>query len=96
MTEYRIEKVEDGLQIEIEGTEGRQEELLEAFQECQEGRCSCPTEEYRKLESLDVAADEDSISLHLHSKAGEELEVGEIQKCLDHTIDGGSEPEDRS
>ena len=90
MVEYRIEKTDDGIQIELDGTQDQKSELLDAFQECQEGRCSCPTQEYRKLESLDVATDDDSISLRLHSKEGQELEVSEIEKCIDYTIDRSS------
>ena len=42
-------------------TEGNKEKLLEAFQECSEGRCSCPTQEYEKVEKLDIISTENSI-----------------------------------
>ncbi len=38
MTEYRIDKVSDGVKIEVDGVEPQQQaELLAAFDECQQG-----------------------------------------------------------
>lgn len=87
MAEYRIDKSDDGVKVQVDGVGGDQQSgLLDAFKECQEGRCSCPTQEYRKLQSLDVDAGEDSITLSLHAKDGEEIDASEIQKCLDYTV----------
>lgn len=61
----------------------KKEKLLQAFQECQEGRCSCPTEEYKKLESLEIKHNDESIELHLKSKHGTKINKAEINKCLD-------------
>ena len=52
--EKEIKADADGLNIEITEIQGKEKQLLEAFQECQEGRCSCPTNEYSKLESLEI------------------------------------------
>jgi hypothetical protein len=54
-------------------------------QECQEGRCSCPTQEYSKLESLEIESNEDTIRLKLKSKPDEQLDESEIGKCLEYT-----------
>lgn len=87
MADYRIDKSDDGVEINVKGVHGDQQaRLLEAFKECQEGRCSCPTQEYRKLESLEVATEEDGINLRLHAKAGAEMDASEIAKCLDYTV----------
>ena len=65
MARYRIDEDAAAVSIELTELAGRQEELLEAFRECQEGRCTCPTEEYRKVASMDVRADEDRIAIRL-------------------------------
>jgi hypothetical protein len=75
---YRIDEDEAAVSIELTEQAGEQEELLEAFRECQEGRCTCPTEEYRKVASMDVDADEDRIAIRLESKPGERLDSSEI------------------
>ena len=75
----------DGLTIEVSEISGQQEQLLAEFQACQEGRCSCPTKEYEKLDSLNIEAASGKVRLNLKAKSGQVLDGSEIQKCLDHT-----------
>ena len=82
---YKIEEKQNGIDIEVAETKGKQNQLLEAFQECQEGRCTCPTQEYTKLESLEIEKDEDTIHLHFKSKSGKKFDKSEISKCLEYT-----------
>ncbi len=86
MTKYTINA--DGSSVAIELTEvaGRQEELLEAFGECQQGRCSCPTDEYLKVASMEVQPAEDRIAITLKAKPGTTLDTAEIAACLDYTV----------
>ena len=86
MTRYRMEDGEDALAIELTEVCGRQDELMQAFMDCQSGRCSCPTDEYRKVAGMDVAATEDAIRLRLEPKPGAQFDTAEIATCLDHTI----------
>ena len=74
----------DGLTIEISEISEKQEQLLEEFQACQEGRCSCPTDEYEKLESLKVDHSAGKIRVRLSGKSGQAFDKAEIEKCLDH------------
>ena len=95
MARYRIDEDEAAVSIELTDLAGRQDELLEAFRECQEGRCTCPTDEYRKVASMDVDADQDRIGIRLASKPGQRLDSSEIDACLDHTVgklDDSAEP----
>ena len=82
---YKVESTEQSVNIEITETKGKQSQLLEAFQECQEGRCTCPTQEYSKLDSLKIESDEDTIKLKLKSKPGVMFDESEIGKCLEYT-----------
>jgi hypothetical protein len=84
-TAYRIREDESGLSIEVEGVGTKQAELMLAFGECQEGQCSCPTDEYKKLASMDAKQSGDSIKLRLEAKAGEKFDASEIAACLDYT-----------
>lgn len=74
-----------GLTIEVSDISGQQEQLLAEFQACREGRCSCPTNEYEKLDSLNIEAASGTIRLSLKVKSGQVLDESEIEKCLDHT-----------
>lgn len=74
-----------GLTVEVTEIEGQQEWLLTEFQACRDGRCSCPTDEYAKLETLEIDESSASIRLRLKAKAGQAFDQGEIERCLEHT-----------
>lgn len=82
---YKIDENEEGLEVSVDDVKNKKDTLLKAFQECQEGRCSCPTEEYKKLESMQIEQGEDSIQLRLKSKQGVKLDKSEINRCLEYT-----------
>ena len=82
---YKVESNDNEVNIEVSETKGKQKKLLEAFQECQEGRCTCPTQEDSKLDSLEIVNDEDTIRLKLKSKPDERFDETEIGKCLEYT-----------
>jgi hypothetical protein len=89
---YRIDEDEAAVSIELTELAGRQEKLLQAFRECQEGRCTCPTEEYRKVASIEIHTDEHRIAIRLTSKPGQRLDRSEIDACLDHTVGKVDDP----
>ena len=62
MTKYTISANGSAVAIELTDVAGRQAELLEAFGECQEGRCSCPTDEYLKVATMEVQPSGDRIA----------------------------------
>jgi len=82
---YQISKKAQEVEIKVGGVEGQEQQLLDAFQECQEGRCTCPTQEYQKLDSLQVEHANGEISLRLKPKEGAEFDQAEIERCLAHT-----------
>lgn len=83
--EKNIKAYADGLNIEITEIQGKEKQLLDAFQECQEGRCTCPTNEYSKLQSLEIKQAGGKLNLQLSVKEGEVFDSAEIDKCLDYT-----------
>jgi len=84
---YRIDDSGDGLDIRVDDVAGKKEKLLQAFNECREGRCSCPTEEYKKLDKLDIDHQAETIHLRLKAKLGTRLDKAEIDKCLEYTAE---------
>ena len=81
----RISTNKNGIDIHITELEGKKDELLEAFNECSEGRCTCPTQEYKKIETLNIVGSEDNIQLSIISRENEVIDTNEIEKCLNHT-----------
>jgi hypothetical protein len=45
MARYQIRNDRSEVSIELTEVAGHDQEFFEAFAECQEGRCSCPTDE---------------------------------------------------
>ncbi len=84
---YEVTTSQNGLIINIEVPDKSKEKLLEEFSSCQQGKCSCPTEEYKKLESLSVVSSVNNISLILNQKADQSFDINEINKCLSFTIE---------
>lgn len=87
MTRYQIDQNDDGLTIRVTETGPAGDRLLAAFQECREGRCDCPTNEYEKVSQLSVESEpDDAITLRLVAKSGERFDESEIDACLQHTV----------
>lgn len=82
---YQVESTDNEINIEVTEAKGKQEKLLQAFQESQEGRSTCPPQEYSKLDSLEIESDEDTIRLKLKSKPNVKFDETEISKCLEYT-----------
>ncbi|HKJ41158.1 MAG TPA: hypothetical protein VKA27_03650 [Sunxiuqinia sp.] len=82
---YEVRKTRNGLDISIDNVKGEKDNLLKAFRDCQEGRCSCPTEEYKKLKSLQIEDHVDQIQLHLQSLQVARLNLDEIKNCMEYT-----------
>ena len=87
MARYAIEQSDEGLTISVTETGSAGDRLLAAFQECSDGRCDCPTDEYRKVAEFNVDTEEDdAITLRLVPKPGERFDESEIDACLQHTV----------
>lgn len=96
MARYRIKEEASTVSIEIASVDGRQEQLMEAFADCQAGQCTCPTNEYEKLASMEMEQSEDLIRLRLEPKPGEKFDTSEIAACLDYTTAKIAKTEPRS
>lgn len=82
---HKITESENGLDITVNDIKNNKDKLIQAFQECQNGTCSCPTDEYKNLESLNIEEKNGNITLHLDSKEGTTFNQDEINKCLEYT-----------
>ncbi len=83
--EAKIKTTDKGIEINVKDLEGKKDQLLEAFQECSEGRCTCPTEEYKKVEAMEIKGGDDDIQLSITAKDSQKIDTAEIEKCLDYT-----------
>lgn len=86
MTDFQLKPTQNGVQIDLNASQDAHTPLLAAFQECQQGRCSCPTMEYQKLASLDIHTSQDGLQLLLEALPGQTFDPAEIEKCLEYTV----------
>jgi hypothetical protein len=92
-TKYELHEDAATVSIDVSGVDDERQErkLREAFDDCRSGRCTCPTDQYDKLASMQVERGEDAITLKLEPKPGERFDTAELANCLEHTI-GKSRP----
>ena len=51
---YNITEDGEAVEIHVQDTGERAPQVLASLQECQEGRCGCPTDQYDRLASIEV------------------------------------------
>lgn len=83
---YEVEQDEGTVEIQIDGVGDHTPTLLRAFQECQTGNCTCPTDQYDRLATMHVGQAEDQLTLRLTAEEGQQFDVNELKMCLEHTI----------
>ncbi len=82
---YSIKHEGSDLNITVQQLGDKQAALMEELKACAEGRCSCPTPQYSKLQAIDIKPGTDKVEIALKPKPGEKIEQADIAKCLDHT-----------
>jgi hypothetical protein len=83
---YEIDSQKERTTIKIQSGNLAKDVLLEEFGKCQNGTCSCPTNEYEKLESIQISDTSNRIDLVLTPKPDKQLDMSEIENCLEFTL----------
>lgn len=89
---YVIKKEPEGLEIEVERLGDKQKKVLESLQACAEGKCSCPTSQYERLDAIEISPSSDGVSIELKAKKGETIKQSDIEKCLEYTAEQLAKP----
>ena len=56
--------------------------ILETIQGCADGSCACSTDEYQKIESMQIVPGANSNQLNIEVKVGEIIDPNCISECL--------------
>lgn len=56
--------------------------VLETIQGCADGSCACSTDEYQKVETMQIVPGSNSIQLNIEVKSGEVIDPNCISECL--------------
>ena len=86
MAGYKIAGQPGLLRIDVVGVAGKEQRLMASLRECKEGHCSCPTPEYDKVASMNIAPNDGTIRIDLKTKPGSTLHEDAVAKCLDFTL----------
>lgn len=82
---YSVRKDSSSVKITVTQVGDKQADLMKELNECAEGRCSCPTPQYAKVQEMKVAPSVDQVIVTLTAKPGEVIDQADINKCLEHT-----------
>lgn len=61
--------------------------ILETIEGCADGSCACSTDEYQKVETMQILSGPDSLQLNIEVKPGEVIDPNCINECLAPTIE---------
>ncbi len=84
MSTYNITPSADGVKIELLGVGETKDSLLETLSGCADGSCACSTDEYQKVETMNISSSGDTITLEVTTKPGEIIDPACINDCLDY------------
>jgi hypothetical protein len=88
---YNIAQDGEAVEIHVQDAGERGPQVLASLQECQEGRCSCPTDQYDRLASIEVGGGDDELTVHLTPRPGEHLDPDALRACMDYTLESASD-----
>jgi hypothetical protein len=83
---YAITEHDGDVEIRVHQTGEHTPQVLASLQDCQHGRCGCPTDQYDRLEEMTIHTGPDELTIRLHPRQGQRFDTDELQSCLDHTI----------
>ena len=86
-TKSKVKKENSHVIVSIGEVDSDKDIILKNLQDCKDGNCSCPTNEYEKLENINIEVKDElnEIQVDLKPKKGVDISINEIKKCLDHT-----------
>jgi hypothetical protein len=82
---FDVTPTDQGLQVKATVSPKQAGKLMDEFAKCANGTCACRNAEYEKLDSMQVSNTEGGLILDLKAKAGQALDMGSVENCLEHT-----------
>lgn len=90
MTTFNVIEASDGVTIQLTDVGVEKATLLETFAGCAGGTCECSSDEYEKVESMQVNDLGDNITIDVHTKPGETIDTACIRDCMTYVQDKAS------
>lgn len=77
----RSKQISDQLTVNLEDVSNPQE-VIETIEACKDGNCACSTDEYQKVQSIEIQTNGNSMTLNVEVKPGEVIDPQCISDCL--------------
>ena len=91
---YEITARDSDVDIHLHETGEHTAQLLASLQQCQQGRCGCPTDQHDRLEDITVHDTPDEHTIQLRPCEGQRLDTSQLQACVDYTIAAANQDPD--
>jgi hypothetical protein len=83
--DYSIKEGADGLHIDATVPPEMKKKLMDEIAKCAAGTCTCPSSQYDKLKGVDIISGPTGVAIELKVKPGERIDLGDVERCLEHT-----------
>lgn len=67
-----------------------QKSVIETLNSCADGKCACSSDEYKKVEKMDVEVGHNTIQINIAVKPGEIIDPNCISDCLTPEVESSS------
>lgn len=79
------EQVDAKLTVNLDDVKDK-DAIIETIAGCADGSCACSTDEYQKVETMQIVPGPNSIQLNIEVKPGEVIDPNCISECLDPAL----------
>ena len=76
------EQVGEKLTVNLDDVKDK-DAIIETIAGCADGNCACSTDEYQKVETMQIVPGPNSIQLNIEVKPGEVIDPNCISECLE-------------
>lgn len=82
MTKIKVTPTKVGSRIEITQLGSSKSAVASQLNDCATGSCTCSTEEFQKVDSIEVHDTGDGLEVDVRTKTGESIDPSCVQECL--------------
>ena len=86
MADYQLAERGPDFVVSIVGYDGPRLPLLRAFDACQQGECTCATDQVDHLDDIEADETDGRIELTLHAAPGAHLDREAVRRSLESTL----------
>lgn len=83
---FTLKERKDHIQVRLSDVGNSANSFLKEFHTCRSGECTCNSEHFEDLESMEIQKTGSRLILNLYPKDGSSLQISQLRSLLDHSI----------